>query len=77
MAVGERLKQAIETHAGISIREFHRRMGPDGRGVSGASYPNIHRYLKERVEPSLEFLRQAAEECGVRQEWLIVGAGLP
>jgi hypothetical protein len=66
---------------GISIREFHRRMGPDGRNVPGSSYPNIHRYLSEkpqqRLEPTLEFLRHAAEVCEVREEWLIAGAGLP
>jgi transcriptional regulator with XRE-family HTH domain len=70
--LGERLRAAIEQKE-ISVREFHRQM--DGRGVPGSSYPNIHRYLADKAEPTLDFLRHAAELLVVRYEWLSVDAG--
>lgn len=74
MTLGERLRVAIKVEAGLSIREFHKRM--DGR-APGSSYPNIHRYLSDGAEPTLEFLRAAAEVLGVRYQWLAVGQGAP
>ena len=47
----------------------------DGLGVSGSSYPMVHRYLKGSAEPSLSFLRHAADILHVRYEWLAVGQG--
>lgn len=70
MSLGARLKKAIED-AGLTIREFHRQM--EARGVSGSSYPNIHRYLADRGEPTLAFLRGAAEFLDVRLAWLVTG----
>jgi transcriptional regulator with XRE-family HTH domain len=74
MTVGERLRNRLEK-AGLSVREFHRRM--DELGVSGSSYPNIHRYLADRADPPLEFLRQAAKLLGCRFPWLVAEQGLP
>ena len=71
MTLGQRLRDAVTNHAGISVREFHRRMAE--REVPGSSYPNIHRYLADKAEPSLEFLRKAAELLEVTYEWLAVG----
>lgn len=72
MTLGERLRRGIES-AGHSVRAFHREM--EARGVSGSSYPNIHRYLADNSEPALGFLREAADLLGVRYEWLAVGQG--
>jgi transcriptional regulator with XRE-family HTH domain len=74
-SLGERLRRAVEEVARISVREFQRQM--EALGVKGSSYPNIHRYLSDRSEPSLEFLRSAAEKLGVRYEWLTVDDGEP
>jgi len=41
--------------------------------VSGSSYPTIHRYLADKAEPSLKFLRKAADVLDVTYEWLAVG----
>ena len=71
MTLGQRLRDAITNHAGISVRQFHRRMVE--QKVSGSSYPTIHRYLADKAEPSLKFLRKAAEVLDVTYEWLAVG----
>jgi hypothetical protein len=45
-------------------------------GVAFASYPSLRNYVKRpKKEPSLAFLRGAAEFFGVRHEWLILGTG--
>lgn len=75
MTLGERLRYAVEQN-GLSVRAFHREMD-DKRGVYGSSYPNIHRYLADKADPSLEFLKQAADLLSVRYQWLAVGQGKP
>lgn len=71
--VPDRLRWAVEEHAGISIREFQRRM--DERDVRGSSYATVHGYLHGESAPSVEFLREAADVLGVRDEWLVLGRG--
>ena len=73
--LGERLRHAV-TEGGLSVRAFHRAMDGE-RGVYGSSYPNVHRYLADKADPSLEFLRQASDLLSVRYEWLAVGHGQP
>ena len=73
--IPERLRWALDEHAGISIREFQRRM--DGRGVRGSSYASVHGYLNGESAPSVDFLREAAEVLGVRDAWLVLGRGEP
>ena len=72
MTVGERLKAAIVA-CGYSIRKFQAAVKE--RGAPGASYPTVHRYLKNKSEPTAPFLREAADLLGVRYEWLAVGQG--
>ena len=71
-AVRERLEAARE-YAGLSVRALHLEM--QEREVPGSSYPNVHRYLKGELEPSLGFLREAADVMHVRPKWLIADAG--
>lgn len=74
-AVGERLREAVEEHDGMSIRQFQKRM--DETDVDGTSYSAVHRYLRpgSTTEPSIAFLKEAAEVLGVRPEWLILNRG--
>lgn len=75
--VGDRLRQAIDSHESMSIRKFQKRI--DETGVDGTAYATVHGYLKEDStrEPSLDFLNEAARILGVRREWLILGEGRP
>jgi transcriptional regulator with XRE-family HTH domain len=73
--IHERLRWAVEQHAGLSIREFHRRM--DERGVRGSSYASVHGYLRGKADPSVVFLQEAADVLGVREPWLVLGSGAP
>ena len=72
MSIGKRLRTALE-ECGMSVREFHRQM--EGRSVRGSSYPTIHRYLADKSEPSMAFLKSAAELLEVRESWLAQGDG--
>src|SRR5690554_2618881 len=73
LTAGERLRKALAL-AGIGVREFQRRM--EARGVKGSSYANLHRYLSGE-EPSLDFIRHAADVLGVRAAWLALDDGAP
>lgn len=65
------------------------RMPPEGKskgigllisrieGTTGATYPSIGGYLKDRVTPPIEFIAAAAKALGVRAEWLAFGIGEP
>ena len=71
--VGDRMSTALQRR-GWDARRFHGEMRPRlNGGKSGSAYNTILAYLNNQSEPSLEFLRQAADVLGVRQEWLIVG----
>ncbi len=59
----------------MSIRAFQGEM--KRRDVPGASYPTIHRYLKDETSPTLDFLHSAAEVLDVRAAWLATGEGTP
>jgi transcriptional regulator with XRE-family HTH domain len=65
------LREAIERQG--SIRGFQKTIAETG--IRGASYQMIHWYLSGTKTPSLEFLREAARLLGVKEEWLITGAG--
>lgn len=74
MSVADRLERALEQRD-ESIRGFQRRMAE--RDVRGSSYPSVHGYVRGDATPSVEFLRQAADVLGVREEWLVLGKGEP
>ena len=57
----------------MSVREFHRQMKE--RSVRGSAYPTIHRYLADKSEPSIAFLKSAGELLQVRETWLAQGDG--
>lgn len=75
MELHERLKSAVEKHPEYSIRGFQKAM--EQKDVTGTAYATVHSYLKGDTEPSVGFLRTAAELLGVREEWLILGKGEP
>ena len=70
--VKDRLRSALKLRQ-ISIRRFQRIMA--NTDAYGTSYPAIHRYLGGEVEPSLSFLREAADILEVRHAWLMAGDG--
>lgn len=74
MSIGKRLRMTLE-QCEMSVREFQRQM--EERSVRGSSYPTIHRYLTDKSEPSMAFLKSAAELLGVREIWLAQGHGEP
>lgn len=74
MGIGSRMRKALDLR-GMSVRAFHREMSE--RGVRGASYPTIHRYLSDKSAPSVAFLKSAAELLEVRESWLAQGEGAP
>ncbi len=77
--IGSRLRIAINNWqpVGGSIRSFQREaeLISKKRHINGASYPMIHRYLKDKAVPSVRFLRVAAELLEVREAWLICDEG--
>ena len=73
--IGARLALAMQ-QKGQSVRDFQRAMeSRKGGKILGTSYANIRRYLLTGAEPSPSFLRAAAEELGVRVEWLSFNSG--
>jgi len=74
MSVADRLQRALEIRD-ESIRGFQRRI--KGRDLRGTSYPSVHGYVRGDATPSVAFLRAAAEELNVREEWLVLGKGEP
>jgi len=69
-----RLDEALAI-AGKTIRGFH---GEISQGdVPGSSYPVIHRYLRGKTTPPIEFIDAAAGLLGVRRAWLAFGEGEP
>jgi hypothetical protein len=76
MTLGQRLQQALDL-AGYRVLAFRDVMKKKlkNTGVTGYTHPAIKRYLDDEAEPSLAFLRVAAEVLGVRYPWLVVGQG--
>ena len=70
--LGDRLGTAIE-RKDISVSAFHRALNKDG--VKGSSYAQIHRYLRNKSVPSIEFIEAAAELLDVRAIWLVSDEG--
>ena len=79
--LGGRLRWAIDKQPPDGrqrgLRLFQRRMTKRGRGVVGTSLSAVQAYLSDEAEPSLSFLRLAAELLSVRFAWLVVGQGAP
>lgn len=74
MSLADRLERALEQRD-ESIRGFQKQM--EERDVRGSSYPSVHGYVRGDATPSVEFLREAADVLGVREEWLVLGKGEP
>jgi len=76
MTLGERLQTALDS-AGWRVLAFRDEMKGrlQGTDVRGYTHPAIKRYLDDRAEPSLGFLRAAADVLGVRYPWLVVEQG--
>lgn len=73
--IGARLRRACQRR-GWNATEFHQQM--EGRlsgGKSGTSYNAVLAYRNDLSEPSLEFIRQAADVLEVSAAWLAFGAG--
>jgi len=72
--IAARLTLALQRN-NQSVRAFQRALKDrEGGEIQGASYPNIRRYLGG-AEPNPSFLKAAAEELGVRVEWLTFNSG--
>lgn len=67
--IGKRLRWAIERRT--SIRKFQQTM--ERGGLRGSTGTAINRYLQDGTEPSIEWLRAAAEELDVSLVWLALG----
>lgn len=76
MTLGERLQTALE-FGGWRVLAFRDEMKErlEGTDARGYTHPAIKRYLDDRAEPSLGFLRVAADVLGVRYPWLAVEQG--
>lgn len=79
MELEERLESAYEDSDFDTKRAFQRRMKTvcEEAGIRGGSHPTIHRYFEGHTSPKQEWLQLAAEELGVRYEWLATGQGEP
>ena len=69
---GPNLHRELEKQ-GIDVTVFQKEM--KRRGVRGSAYSTIWGYLKGRVEPAREFLQEASDYLGVREEYLLTGEG--
>ena len=69
-----RLEKARK-EANRSIRSLQQALHDKKVPVPGSSYANVHAYFKGRTRPTLEFIKAAAEELGVKPEWLAFGNG--
>ena len=56
----------------IPVTVFQREMEGE-RKIRGSAYSTVWSYLKGRVEPAAEFVREAGDYLGVREEYLIKG----
>ena len=66
----ERLKKTVDEKMD-SIRRFHREMERRLGQDAGASYANVHRYLKGETTPSPQFFLEAAQLLEVDPLWLL------
>ena len=67
----DRLRGALDRWPGGSHRGFSKWL--EERGVPGASYRQLARYLKGESEPSLEWIQEACEALNVSADWLVLG----
>ena len=70
MTLGERLEMGLVQWGG-GVMAFTEAMALTG--IRGATYPAIRRYLDDRTEPSLSFIKAAAQLLGVSFPWLATG----
>ena len=77
MSFADRFEQALKKAK--SIRAFHEEISNSEKwgSVPGSSYSMIHRYLRGKATPPVEFIETAAEILGVRAAWLRTGEGGP
>jgi transcriptional regulator with XRE-family HTH domain len=72
---GPRLKEELK-RAGVPVTTFREEMErrrDAGRRVGGTAYSTVHGYLQGRVEPTAEFLREAADYLQLREAYLSRG----
>ena len=76
MSFAERFDQALK-NAGKKIRPFHEELANSEKwsDVPGSSYSMIHRYLRGKSTPPVEFIEAAADMLGVNAPWLAFGTG--
>lgn len=67
---GERLKAELDAR-GMAVRPFQERLKK--KRTPGSAYSSVWSYIKGRVEPPPEFVRAAARELGLREEYLARG----
>lgn len=76
--IAARLTLALQ-RKDMTVRGFQKALKNRKTGkIPGTSYANIRRYLSDdadSLEPSPTFLQAAAEELGVRVEWLTFNSG--
>jgi transcriptional regulator with XRE-family HTH domain len=72
VSISTRLTAALK-QSGKGKLQFQRELA--ATEVDGSSYPSIARYLSGEAEPSVAFLRTAADTLGVRFAWLVAGEG--
>ncbi len=72
MSIGTRLRSALKAR-NVSIRALHKSL--QGNGLPGTSYPALHRYLKDQVQPPADFVAAVVTVLRVRPEWLLLGSG--
>lgn len=86
--LGKRLRWAIERRPADGrekgVRKFQRdlhdradELREQGEKLMGTSLPSIMSYLNDDGTPSLPFLQEAADLCGVRAAWLAFDDGEP
>lgn len=77
MSFAKRFEQALNNAK--SIRAFHEEISDTAKWgkVPGSSYSKIHRYLRGKDTPPVEFIEKAAEILRVRPTWLRSGEGEP
>jgi len=69
----ERLRLALDRWPGGSHRTFSKYLKE--KGVLGASYRQLARYLSGESEPSLDWIQEACGALDVSADWLVLGKG--
>ena len=67
---GGRIKDELKSR-GRSVRDLQVTL--EKKGVRGSAYSTVWKYMENHVEPAAEFVRAAADELGLREEYLLKG----